>query len=69
MIAIKNPKIVGNQAFADLEVKSGCCCKTIHVVADIKDNKLFTNIVNIDTFQEIYVGIWPDLIEEWKKVI
>ena len=69
MILIRNPKIIGKQAFAELDVRTGCCCKTIYVVADIRDDKIITNIINLETFQEIYVGLWQDLINEWEKIL
>ena len=68
MIQIRNPKVVKDHAFAELDVRSGCCCKTIRVMADY-DGKLYTNIINIDTYSPIYIGIWQDLINEWEKIL
>ncbi len=69
MIKIKNARIIEDKAYADLDVISACCCKTIHVMADFnRQDGLFTNIININTFTQIYTGLWENLINEWKKL-
>lgn len=69
MVVVRNPKIDGGFATAELVVNSACCKNKIIKVIAFYDGKLFTDIANAETGSPIYVGLYSDLVDAWKTVL
>ena len=66
MISVLKTKVDGTTAYAELKINSACC-KTVITIVGHFDGKLYTDFINADTGSPIYVGIYPLLIEAFKK--